>query len=85
MEPIQGINQASSGKDGERKGLLTIGEIADYLRISEKTLYKWSSQGRIPCIKFSNRCVRFDIEKVRDWYASMEQKGRKTKRVKVAD
>jgi len=45
--------------------LLTVKQIADYLQIKPKTIYKWTSQGRIPCIKFSGRCVRFDLEKVK--------------------
>jgi excisionase family DNA binding protein len=84
MEPIHGIDQESS-KAQDRRGLLTPQEIASYLQISDKTIYKWSSQGRIPCIKFSKKCVRFDLEKVRNWYASMEQKGRRTKRVELSD
>lgn len=63
--------------------LLTVGEIADYLHVEVKTIYKWSSQGRIPCVKFSKKCVRFELEKVRKWYESMAQRGRKTKRVEV--
>ena len=64
--------------------LLTVEEIAEYLQVEKKTIYKWSSQGRIPCIKFSGKCVRFELEKVRRWYESMAQKGRKTKRIEAA-
>lgn len=66
-----------------RDRLMTAGEVADYLHVEVKTIYKWSSQGRIPCIKFSKKCVRFELEKVRRWYESMAQRGRKTKRVEV--
>jgi len=45
--------------------LLTVKQIAGYLQVKLKTIYKWTSQGRIPCIKFSGRCVRFDLEKVK--------------------
>ncbi len=58
-------------------------EIADFLQVELKTIYKWSSQGRIPCIKFSKKCVRFELDKVRRWYETMGQKGRRTKRMEM--
>lgn len=45
--------------------LLTISELAERLCISPGTAYHWLSQGRLPCIRFSSRCIRFresDIE-----------------------
>jgi excisionase family DNA binding protein len=39
--------------------LLNIRELADRLGISKLTAYHWLSQGRLPCIRFSARCVRF--------------------------
>lgn len=63
--------------------ILTVPEIAAFLRVHPMTVYKWTSQGRIPCIKFSDRCVRFEMEKVRKWFRTMERKGRPTRRVPV--
>jgi len=63
--------------------LLTVKQIADYLQINPMTVYKWTSQGRIPCIKLSGNLVRFDMEKVKKWLATMEQKGRRTRRIPV--
>lgn len=76
-----GTSVAQQSRSGYEGRLLTVGEIADYLQVKVKTIYKWSSQGRIPCIKFSKKCVRFELEKVRRWYETMSQKGRRTKRV----
>ena len=45
--------------------LLTVRELAERLGISAGTAYHWLSQGRLPCVRFSSRCVRFrerDIE-----------------------
>jgi excisionase family DNA binding protein len=39
--------------------LLTVAEVADLLGISVGAAYRWLSQGRLPCIRFSARCVRF--------------------------
>jgi len=47
--------------------LLTVTELAECLGISPGTAYHWLSQGRLPCIKFSSRCVRFrecDVQKM---------------------
>jgi excisionase family DNA binding protein len=49
--------------------LLTISELAERLGISKLTAYHWLSQGRLPCVRFSARCVRFresDVEKMLD-------------------
>ena len=39
--------------------LLTIRELAERLSISPGTAYHWLSQRRLPCVRFSSRCVRF--------------------------
>jgi len=47
--------------------LLTVRELAECLGVSVGTTYHWLSQGRLPCVRFSSRCVRFresDIEKM---------------------
>jgi excisionase family DNA binding protein len=45
--------------------LLTVRELAERLSISPGTAYHWLSEGRLPCVRFSSRCVRFresDVE-----------------------
>jgi excisionase family DNA binding protein len=47
--------------------LLTVPELAERLSISSGTVYHWLSQGRLPCVRFSSRCVRFresDVERL---------------------
>jgi excisionase family DNA binding protein len=39
--------------------LLNIRELSERLGISRLTAYHWLSQGRLPCVRFSARCVRF--------------------------
>ncbi len=39
--------------------LLTIRELAERLNIAEGTAYHWLSEGRLKCVRFSRRCVRF--------------------------
>ncbi|MDD5697650.1 MAG: PTS sugar transporter subunit IIA [Victivallaceae bacterium] len=46
--------------------IMTIEEVAEYLRVSERTVYDWASKGEIPCGKLGTawRFKRSDIE---DW------------------
>lgn len=39
--------------------LLTIREVAELLGISVGAAYRWLSQGRLTCVRFSARCLRF--------------------------
>jgi excisionase family DNA binding protein len=39
--------------------LLTVRELAERLGISPGTAYHWISQGRLPAVRLSKRCVRF--------------------------
>jgi len=45
--------------------ILTLEEVADYLRVSERTVYDWAHKGEIPCGKIGTtwRFKRSEIEK----------------------
>lgn len=45
--------------------ILTIEEVAEYLRVSERTVYDWAQKGEIPCGKLGTawRFKRSDIER----------------------
>jgi len=45
---------------------LTVKETAEYLRVSEKTIYRWIRQGVIPAIKFQGQ-YRFDTKEIEAW------------------
>jgi excisionase family DNA binding protein len=51
----------------ERKELLTIEEVAELTGFSVGSLYHWVSQGRIPVIRFSARCIRFRRSDIDAW------------------
>lgn len=44
--------------------LLTANELATRLRVSLRTVNHWTQNGRIPCIKLSQKVVRFNWEEV---------------------
>lgn len=49
--------------------LLTVRELARVLGVASGSIYHWLSDGRLPCIRFSRRCVRFresDVQQLID-------------------
>ena len=57
--------------------VLTIDELANYLRISRSTLYKLAQEGRVPCQKVG-RHWRFPKEAIDRWLGQSGQDGVKT-------
>jgi excisionase family DNA binding protein len=52
------------------KILLTVREVAALTGFSEGTLRHWVSQGRIPFVRISDRCVRFLCVDIQAWLAA---------------
>lgn len=50
----------------EMKRLFTPKEVAEYLAVSPKTIYKWSFQGRVPYLKLG-KTLRFDLKEIDEW------------------
>lgn len=50
----------------EEHDILTIDEVAKYLRVSERTIYDWASKGSIPCGKLGTTW-RFKRVEVESW------------------
>lgn len=46
--------------------LMTVGEVADYLRVTKKTIYRLLERGKIPATKVGNQW-RFDKSSIDDW------------------
>lgn len=40
-----------SGPDTPNHEILTLEEVANYLRLTPQTIYKWVQEGRIPAVK----------------------------------
>ncbi len=53
-----------------REELISYREAAAMLGIAVGTLYSWVSRHRIPHIRMSPRCVRFDKVAIGDWIDS---------------
>lgn len=53
--------------------LLRVDEAAEMLGLSIGGLYHLVSQRRIPCVKLSQRCLRFSLRAIREWIAALSQ------------
>ena len=62
--------------------LLTVDEIAKYLKVRPSTVYQWKHQGFIPHIKLGN-LVRFRISQVEKWLEARTAIGRHTIRASI--
>ena len=49
------------------KGLIGYKQVAARLGVAVGTVYGWVSLGRIPCVRFGPRCVRFDPGEIDAW------------------
>jgi len=51
--------------------LMTIEEVAEYLRVKKRTIYEWLKKGKIPAIKTVGQW-RFKKEKIDAWLDSQQ-------------
>jgi excisionase family DNA binding protein len=49
--------------------LWDVTEVAEFLKLAVGTVYHLLSQKRIPCVRISSRCVRFDPQTIEAWVA----------------
>lgn len=52
--------------------LLDYDQLSKQLAVKKSTLYAWVSKNKIPHIRLSGRCVRFDVEAVNQWVANFK-------------
>ena len=71
MKPQANINIESRGGGGQNRAtlfdnLLTVNELADYLKCSESFIYQQVANGRMKHLRVG-RHLRFDIREIRAW------------------
>lgn len=57
--------------EGEQQTIMTVREVADYLRMHEMTIYRMARQGEIPAYKVGNRW-RFNRQRLEEWLSAHE-------------
>jgi excisionase family DNA binding protein len=68
-KPIRDPTSATGNVDR----LLKVKEVADLLQVAEGTVYHFLSQGRLPAIRISKRCVRFSQREILLWLRGLNQ------------
>jgi excisionase family DNA binding protein len=59
----------------EQPTIMTVREVADYLRMHEMTIYRMARQGEIPAYKVGNRW-RFNRGRIEEWLGEHEVRDR---------
>lgn len=54
--------------------LMTIDEVADYLRVKKRTVYEWLKKGKIPATKTVGQW-RFKRDRIDAWLDDSEEQG----------
>ena len=52
--------------------LLTYDQAAELLSVKRGTLYAWVHLKRVPHVRLSKRCVRFDRQELETWIADQK-------------
>jgi excisionase family DNA binding protein len=46
--------------------LLTVEDVATKFQVTEKTVYRWAGDKKLPSVKLGPKCLRFDPRAVED-------------------
>jgi predicted DNA-binding transcriptional regulator AlpA len=57
----------------KEKLLIDIRELSALTGIAVGSLYHMVSQHRIPCVKLSQRCLRFSVARIHEWIAELNE------------
>lgn len=70
---------AKKGESPAPSGMMTLGEVAQYLRLHRSTVYRLAREGILPGFKAGNQW-RFQKERVNQWMAEQEAASREPER-----
>ena len=62
------------------EALITLTEVAQYLRVAERTVYQWAQQGRVPSFKIGN-VWRFKQSDIDTWIEERKRDTPRTRKV----
>jgi excisionase family DNA binding protein len=61
------VTQKFQTSELQQMNLLTIHEVADWAKVSPKTIYRWISDNKIPAIRLRNRTYRIPEKAIIDY------------------
>ena len=50
--------------------LLSVDQVAELTGLARGTIYHYASSARIPYVRLSARCIRFELAAIEDWIAA---------------
>ena len=56
----------------QEETLLTVTELASWLRLKPKTVYAWAATGKLPCVRIGNR-IRFLKRDILRWIEARKE------------
>ena len=72
MKAFTDESKSRSDAEAPSRRLLTVREVAEWLRVHEKTIYEWAERGKLPCFKIGNR-LRFEASDVSRWLQARKE------------
>ena len=61
------LTQKLQGSQISQVKLLTVQEVADWAKVSTKTVYRWIADNKIPAIRFGSRTYRISEKDLIDY------------------
>tara|TARA_R100000458_G_C8260551_1_gene236098 strand:- start:690 stop:869 length:180 start_codon:yes stop_codon:yes gene_type:complete len=52
--------------------LLNVDDVAKYLNVEKRTIYKYVQENYIPHFKISKKIIRFEIAKIDNWLETLK-------------
>ena len=60
----------------EKPEIMTVADVADYLRIKTSTVYEWAANGKLPGVKVG-RLWRFERSEIEKWVRENRKGGKR--------
>lgn len=65
------------------KKLWDVNELAEFLGMAVGSVYHLCSENRVPCIRLSARCLRFDPDEIQAWVSRQAREQQQAAKGKV--
>ena len=59
--------------ESKEKLLIDIHELSELTGIASGIFYHWVIEHRVPCVRLSQRCLRFSLTEIREWIQGLSE------------